>query len=77
MKTRRQILKQTALGAAALAGGSNCIGAEENPKAGKTVPARRFKTGLAAYSFREQLPNYRAKNVPGETAMDMGGFLEH
>lgn len=37
----------------------------------------RMRLSLAAYSFRNQLPNYRSKPEPGPTEMDMLGFIEY
>lgn len=74
MKNRRHFLKSVGLGTAGLAIADQ-VKAEGGTKQPK--PAPRFKISLAAYSFRNQLPNYRGKNPPGKTQMDMAGFLDH
>ena len=76
MNTRRQFLKSIGLGGSAgLALSAPILAADDEASTPKPQP--RFKTSLAAYSFRNQLPNYRGQDPPGETAMDMVGFLDH
>lgn len=76
MNKRRHFLRSIGLSTAGLtlvAGHARAA----NEKPHKPKPRPRFKTSLAAYSFRDHLPNYRGKTPPGKTAMDMAGFLDH
>ena len=72
MDDRRQFLKTLGLGGSALA-----LSAPAALSANVKEPKPRFKISLAAYSFRSQLPNYRGNKTPGETKLDMPGFLDH
>ncbi len=38
---------------------------------------QRIHLSLAAYSFRNQLPNYRGGKGPGDAPMDMLGFIDY
>ena len=73
MSSRRRFLKSSLIGGAGL-GLANVSGQEDTEI--ETAP-RRFRVGVPAYSFKDYLPNYRGGKVPGETPMDMAGFLEH
>jgi sugar phosphate isomerase/epimerase len=74
MKNRRHFLKSIGFGSAGLALAGRAAAAE---KAAAAKPSPRFKISLAAYSFRNQLPNFRGKQSPEKTAMDMASFLDH
>lgn len=41
------------------------------------VGTPKLKLSLAAYSFRQHLPNYRGGQAPGNADMDMLGFVEY
>ncbi len=73
--SRRNFLKITGLAAAAGLTASTPLRAARPAKS--APPGPRFKTSLAAYSFRHHLPNYRNGATPGKTALDMAGFIDH
>jgi sugar phosphate isomerase/epimerase len=75
MHNRRAFLKSVGLAAATGITLSNPLKAASSAQSAKLGP--RFKTSLAAYSFRNQLPNYRNNATPEKTAMDMAGFIDH
>lgn len=74
MNDRRTFLKTVGLAATTLAL-PHSLPAAAPAKSAKLGP--RFKTSLAAYSFRNQLPTYRNNANPGKTEMDMVGFIGH
>lgn len=74
MNTRRNFLKAAGLATTALAipHSASAVAPIARPKS-----SARFKISLAAYSFRNQLPNYRNNQTPKSTSMDMAGFIDH
>ncbi len=75
MQNRRNFLKTAGLTAAAGLTISNPLTAASPVRPAK--PGPRFKTSLAAYSFRKHLPSYRNNATPGKTDLDMAGFIDH
>ena len=73
MTNRRHFFKTTALGAAALSLPKNAQAAAEEIKQANP----RFKLSLAAYSFHDQLHDYRRSEAPAEPEMDMASFLDY
>lgn len=74
-ETRRNFLKIAGLATATGLTASTSLRAAHPARSPK--PGPRFKTSLAAYSFRNHLPSYRNGAKPGKTKMDMAGFIEH
>jgi sugar phosphate isomerase/epimerase len=75
MQNRRNFLKTAGLVAAAGLTASKPLMAAAPARA--TTLGPRFKTSLAAYSFRKHLPSYRNNANPGKTDLDMAGFIDH
>ena len=75
MNDRRQFLRSSGLGGAGLALAGQASAQDKPAAKRKPLPTERFKISLAAYSLRDQLPNYRGNKNPGKTPMDMAGFL--
>lgn len=53
--------------------GARARAIEPIPRKGR----QRIHLSLAAYSFRNQLPNYRGGKGPGDAPMDMLGFIDY
>ncbi|MDB4673278.1 sugar phosphate isomerase/epimerase [Verrucomicrobiales bacterium] len=73
MKSRRHFLKSVSAGVA----GATLAEVSAAPEEKTEAANRRLRVGLAAYSFQMFLPNYRKNDTPGETKMDMAGFIDY
>lgn len=77
MNNRRQFIRSISLGGAGLALAGQAKAQEATAAKPESKPSRRFKTSLAAYSLRNQLPNYRGGQSPAKKELDMLGFLDY